>query len=105
MDMGAYHLMAAPPNKASQRTELCASGCWKNAFSVMCRAQEEPMNMGAYHHVAPRLKTCMVEERREPPHQIPYAGRPPCASTATGFGKVCNPSSFTIAPQTCRCWP
>jgi hypothetical protein len=44
--------------------------------------------MGAYHHVAPRIKTCMLEEGRQPPHQLPYAGRPPCASTATGFGKV-----------------
>jgi 2-oxoglutarate dehydrogenase E1 component len=46
------------------------------------------MNMGAYFHVAPRIKTCMLEESRSPPHQMPYAGRPPCASTATGFGKV-----------------
>ena len=44
--------------------------------------------MGAYHHVAPRIKTCMLEEGGAPPHQLPYAGRPPCASTATGFGKV-----------------
>ena len=46
------------------------------------------MNMGAYFHVAPRLKTCMLGEGRSPPHQMPYVGRPPCASTATGFGKV-----------------
>lgn len=46
------------------------------------------MNMGAYFHVAPRLKTCMLEEGRSQPHQMPYVGRPPCASTATGFGKV-----------------
>ena len=44
--------------------------------------------MGAYTHVAPRIKTCMLEEGRTPVHQMPYAGRPPCASTATGFGKV-----------------
>lgn len=47
------------------------------------------MNMGAYFHVAPRFKTCMLEEgSHSPPHQMHYAGRPPCASTATGFGKV-----------------
>ena len=46
------------------------------------------MNMGAYFHVAPRMKTCMLEEGRSPEHQMPYVGRPPCASTATGFGKV-----------------
>ncbi|BDA47181.1 2-oxoglutarate dehydrogenase, mitochondrial [Coccomyxa sp. Obi] len=51
-------------------------------------AQEEPMNMGAYFHVAPRLKTCMSEEGHTVPMQLAYAGRPPCASTATGFGKV-----------------
>ena len=49
------------------------------------------MNMGAYFHVAPRLKTCMLEEGRSSHHQMPYAGRPPCASTATGFGKVSAP--------------
>ena len=47
--------------------------------------------MGAYTHVAPRIKTCMLEEGRTPVHQMPYAGRPPCASTATGFGKVPRP--------------
>ena len=46
------------------------------------------MNMGAYFHVAPRIKTCMSEESRTVPMQLAYAGRPPCASTATGFGKV-----------------
>ena len=28
-------------------------------------AQEEPMNMGAYSHVCPRLETCMRNEDRE----------------------------------------
>ena len=46
------------------------------------------MNMGAYFHVAPRMKTCLLEEGRSTDHQMPYVGRPPCASTATGFGKV-----------------
>ena len=46
------------------------------------------MNMGAYFHVAPRLKTVMGHEGREAPHQVPYAGRPPSAATATGFGAV-----------------
>ena len=60
-----------------------------------CRSQEEPLNMGAYTHVAPRIKTCMLEEGRTPVHQMPYAGRPPCASTATGFGKVQRPLPAT----------
>ncbi len=49
------------------------------------------MNMGAYFHVAQRIKTCMSEENRPIPMQLQYAGRPPCASTATGFGKVGGP--------------
>ena len=28
-------------------------------------AQEEPMNMGAYAHICPRLETCMRNEDRE----------------------------------------
>ena len=54
------------------------------------------MNMGAYFHVAPRLKTCMLEEGRTPDHQMPYTGRPPCASTATGFGKVWSPCCWAL---------
>jgi 2-oxoglutarate dehydrogenase E1 component len=50
--------------------------------------QEEPMNQGAYFHVAPRLKTCMQAEGRTVPHQVPYAGRGPSAATATGFAEV-----------------
>lgn len=48
--------------------------------------------MGAYFHVAPRIKTCVGEEGRPIPGQLAYAGRPACASTATGFGKVGPPS-------------
>ena len=51
-------------------------------------AQEEPLNQGAYLHVAPRLKTCMQAEGRAVPHQIAYAGRAPSAATATGFAEV-----------------
>ena len=46
------------------------------------------MNMGAFAHVAPRLATCMRTEGRHLPDHIPYAGRGPSASTATGFGSV-----------------
>ena len=51
-------------------------------------AQEEPMNMGAYAHVQPRLESCMRAEGRAPTGRIPYAGRAPSAATATGFGDV-----------------
>ena len=43
------------------------------------------MNMGAYFHIAPRLKTCLSSQGRSSPHQIPYAGRGHSASTATGY--------------------
>ena len=36
------------------------------------------MNMGAYFHVAPRLKTCFNENSRSSPHQV----RPASASAA-----------------------
>ena len=61
------------------------------------------MNMGAYFHVAPRLKTCMLGEGRTPPHQMPYVGRPPCASTATGFGKVSSPPGQPSASALTAC--
>lgn len=51
-------------------------------------AQEEPLNQGAYTHVAPRLKTCMQAEGRVVPHQLGYAGRAASAATATGFAEV-----------------
>lgn len=46
------------------------------------------MNMGAYSHVAPRLQTAMMAVDRHLHDHIPYAGRGPSASTATGFGSV-----------------
>lgn len=51
-------------------------------------AQEEPMNMGAYLHVQPRLQRCLEAVGREVPLRIKYAGRPAMASTATGYGEV-----------------
>jgi 2-oxoglutarate dehydrogenase E1 component len=59
---------------------------YPNAEIMWC--QEEPMNMGAYQHVAPRIETCMRHEGREVPAYIPYAGRATSAATATGFGPV-----------------
>ena len=51
-------------------------------------AQEEPMNMGAYLHVQPRIQRCLEVERDDVPLKIQYAGRPTMAATATGFGQV-----------------
>lgn len=41
-------------------------------------AQEEPMNMGAYTHICPRLETCMRNEDREvSSHHLQALPEPP----------------------------
>uniref|UniRef100_A0A803NDP7 2-oxoglutarate dehydrogenase, mitochondrial n=1 Tax=Chenopodium quinoa TaxID=63459 RepID=A0A803NDP7_CHEQI len=57
-----------------------------NAEIVWC--QEEPMNMGAFNYIAPRLCTSMKALRRGNMESIKYVGRPPSAATATGFYQV-----------------
>lgn len=47
--------------------------------------QEEPMNMGGYSYIAPRLATAMRSVNRGTYEDIKYVGRPPSAATATGF--------------------
>ncbi|XP_020582994.1 2-oxoglutarate dehydrogenase, mitochondrial-like [Phalaenopsis equestris] len=59
---------------------------YPNAEIVWC--QEEPMNMGAYHYIAPRLGTALRSVGRGTMEDIKYAGRAPSASTATGFFSV-----------------
>eukprot|EP00878_Enallax_costatus_P004918 GHUV01005173.1.p1 GENE.GHUV01005173.1~~GHUV01005173.1.p1 ORF type:complete len:711 (+),score=203.05 GHUV01005173.1:2140-4272(+) len=59
---------------------------YPNAELVWC--QEEPMNMGAYYHVQPRLESCMRAEGHPTTGRITFAGRAPSASTATGYGEV-----------------
>ena len=57
-----------------------------DAEIVWC--QEEPMNMGAYNYIAPRLCTAMKSLQRGSMDDIKYIGRPPSAATATGFYTV-----------------
>ncbi|MBA0629653.1 hypothetical protein Godav_024172 [Gossypium davidsonii] len=59
---------------------------YPNAEIVWC--QEEPMNMGAYTHVAPRLWTAMRNLDRGSPEDIKYVGRLPSAATATGLLQI-----------------
>ncbi|KAI0498276.1 hypothetical protein KFK09_021517 [Dendrobium nobile] len=59
---------------------------YPNAEVVWC--QEEPMNMGAYHYIAPRLCTALRSLGRGTMEDIKYVGRAPSASTATGFFSV-----------------
>ncbi|XP_011024057.1 PREDICTED: 2-oxoglutarate dehydrogenase, mitochondrial-like [Populus euphratica] len=56
---------------------------YPSAEVVWC--QEEPMNMGAYSYIAPRLSTAMKALGRGTMDDIKYAGRGPSAATATGF--------------------
>ncbi|KAL2897000.1 2-oxoglutarate dehydrogenase mitochondrial [Bienertia sinuspersici] len=59
---------------------------YPNAEIVWC--QEEPMNMGAYNYIAPRLCTSMKALGRGNINGIKYVGRLPSAATATGFYQV-----------------
>ncbi|KAG0477476.1 hypothetical protein HPP92_014317 [Vanilla planifolia] len=59
---------------------------YPNAEIVWC--QEEPMNMGAYHYIVPRLGTAMKSVGRGTLDDIKYVGRAPSAATATGFWSV-----------------
>ncbi|CAL9754312.1 unnamed protein product [Musa acuminata subsp. burmannicoides] len=59
---------------------------YPNAEIVWC--QEEPMNMGAYSYINPRLYTAMKALGRGKFEDIKYVGRAPSAATATGFYSV-----------------
>ncbi|KAF9351899.1 2-oxoglutarate dehydrogenase E1 component [Mortierella sp. AD094] len=59
---------------------------YPNAEIVWC--QEEPLNMGAWSHVAPRIRTSLRETSNHAEKEVRYAGRDPSASVATGNKKV-----------------
>ncbi|KAL0540983.1 hypothetical protein IC582_021010 [Cucumis melo] len=59
---------------------------YPNAEIVWC--QEEPMNMGAYTYINPRLGSAMKSLSRGTIEDIKYVGRAPSAATATGFYQV-----------------
>ncbi|TVU31254.1 hypothetical protein EJB05_22935, partial [Eragrostis curvula] len=59
---------------------------YPNAEIVWC--QEEPMNMGAYSYIAPRLHTAMKALGRGSFNNIMYVGRTPSAAAATAFPSV-----------------
>lgn len=68
----------------SEADEFC--GMETEAEVVWC--QEEPMNMGGFSYVAPRLATVMRACNHGKSENIKYAGRAPSAATATGFGSI-----------------
>ena len=57
---------------------------YPNANVVWC--QEEPMNMGAWWHIQPRMATMFKHLER--PGEIKYVGRRPAASPATGYAQI-----------------
>ena len=65
---------------------FCSSGICLDAEIVWC--QEEPMNMGGYSYISPRLGTAMKALGRGTVDDIKYVGRAPSAATATGFYTV-----------------
>lgn len=67
---------------------------YPNAEVTWC--QEEPMNMGAYFHVLPRIHTCHRELGREITGYIKYFGRPPMASPATGYAQLHEKEQKTL---------
>jgi 2-oxoglutarate dehydrogenase C-terminal len=58
---------------------------YPNAQIVWC--QEEPLNMGAWQYVQPRLTTTLAETQHHKNTFPIYAARPPSASIATGNKK------------------
>ncbi|KAK7837834.1 2-oxoglutarate dehydrogenase [Quercus suber] len=59
---------------------------YPNAEIVWC--QEEPMNMGAFYYISPRLYTTVRALGRGTIDDIKYVGRAPSAASATGFYSV-----------------
>jgi 2-oxoglutarate dehydrogenase E1 component len=70
------------------RAHLLSYWTCKSADAEIVWAQEEPMNMGAYTYVSPRMATALRKVNRGTFEDIKYAGRPPSAATATGFGSL-----------------
>jgi 2-oxoglutarate dehydrogenase E1 component len=58
---------------------------YPNAEVIWC--QEEPLNMGAYQHVGPRIETALSETVHHVGKTAQYVGRLPSASVATGNKK------------------
>ncbi|PJF17607.1 hypothetical protein PSACC_02558 [Paramicrosporidium saccamoebae] len=56
-----------------------------NATLVWC--QEEPMNLGPWFYVAPRIETVLKSSRNHAGQRAHYAGREPTSAVATGHKK------------------
>ncbi|KAI7872671.1 oxoglutarate dehydrogenase, E1 component [Spinellus fusiger] len=58
---------------------------YPNAEIIWC--QEEPLNMGSWQHVQPRIATALSQTQHHAGKQAKYTGRAPSASVATGNKK------------------
>ncbi|KAI5659850.1 hypothetical protein M9H77_28643 [Catharanthus roseus] len=73
---------------ALHRTHICTVFVVFVSDAEIVWCQEEPMNMGAYSYISPRLCTAMKALGRGDIDDIKYVGRAPSAATATGFLQV-----------------
>jgi len=71
---------------------------YPNAEVVWC--QEEPMNMGAWWHIQPRMSTIFKYLERE--GEVRYAGRRPAASPATGYAQIHAKEQAELVSQAIR---
>lgn len=67
---------------------------YPNAQIVWC--QEEPLNMGAWSYVQPRITTTLAQTEHHKDSYPIYAARPPSASIATGNKKQHKQEEYTF---------
>jgi 2-oxoglutarate dehydrogenase E1 component len=62
-------------------------------------AQEEPMNMGAWSYVEPRIVTALKETETHKDKRPFYAGRDPTGSVATGNKKMHEQEEYSLLSE------
>ena len=70
---------------------------YKNAKIVW--AQEEPMNMGSWTYVEPRIETALEHSQNHKGKSPSYAGRDPTGSVATGLKKMHEKEEMALLSQ------
>ncbi|KAI8361404.1 2-oxoglutarate dehydrogenase complex E1 component mitochondrial precursor [Mortierella sp. GBAus27b] len=70
---------------------------YPNAEVVWC--QEEPLNMGPWAHVAPRIHASLQETTHHANKKVNYAGREASASVATGNKKVHLAEEYSLLAE------
>jgi 2-oxoglutarate dehydrogenase E1 component len=62
-------------------------------------AQEEPMNMGAWTYVEPRIETALRHSENHKTKRPAYAGRDPTGAVATGNKKMHEQQEWNLLSQ------